>query len=61
MNHPQPLQRGENNPQAKLTNAQAAQIKRRLSRGDSIWILAKHYRVSHSAIWQIKKGKTWKY
>lgn len=54
-------QRGERNSQAKLRNPDLPKIRRLLSRGYTIWEIAKLYHVSHTCIWMIVKNKTWRY
>lgn len=53
--------RGSKHGNAKLTEQNVAQIKQRMLRGESIRPLADAFRVHHGAIWQIKKGLTWKH
>lgn len=48
--------RGERNGSAKLTDAQASEIKARLAAGESPVSVAKDYPVSISTIQQIKRG-----
>ena len=50
--------RGERGHGSKLTNEQAAEIRRRSS-GMSDRALAREYGVSHAAIWLIRHGKTY--
>lgn len=59
--YPHPNQRGEKNPQAKLSARQVRQIRRRLERGESSWSIAKDYPVSHTTVWQIDQGNSWAY
>lgn len=55
--YPERLRRGEENPKAKLTSSQAAEIK---SSQDSLKTLADRFGVSVSAIWCVRSGKTWR-
>ena len=48
--------RGERNAQAKLTHAQAIEIRRRLAGGERGSDLAKEFGVGHPTITRIKKG-----
>ena len=50
--------RGEQGPGAKLTNAEAAEIRKRLADGEVGARLAEEYRVSQSAISRIRLGQT---
>lgn len=50
--------RGERSSKSKLTNIQAREIRNR--DGESIVALSKEYGVSHTAVWLIQKGRTYK-
>ncbi len=52
--------RGEDSPQAKLTNAQVFDIKTRLKNGEKIHTLRKEYNVSKSIIFDIAHEVSWK-
>ena len=47
------------NPAAKLTTAQAAQIRHRLSRGETCAQLAVEYAVSDATIYRVRGGVTY--
>lgn len=49
------------NPNAKLTDEQALEIRHRVANGASIARLAEHYRVSPSSISEVASGKKWKH
>jgi hypothetical protein len=51
---------GEKAASAKLTAASVPLIRRRLSNGETCAAIAKDYGVSLHAIFDIKRGKTWK-
>lgn len=51
--------RGSRQNGAKLTDEEAASIKRRLSDGEMVTVLAREYGVSQPAISMIKAGKNW--
>ena len=51
--------RGEESPQAKLTNAQVLTICERLDGGERSIALAREYGVKPKAIYDIKYGRTW--
>lgn len=51
--------RGENSPVRKLTVAQVAIIKERLSCGLTQAAIAKEFGVCRAQIWRIKAGKNW--
>jgi len=57
---PRPGERGEFHPRAKLTNAQAAQIRLRLLEGERVGPLAREYGLHHKTVWQIKHGITYR-
>ena len=52
--------RGEESLSAKLTAADVAEIRARLSVGESQSALGRRYGVTQSAIWLIKTGKNWR-
>ncbi len=52
---------GPKNGRAKLTTAQAIEIKKRLKAGDSLLCLARKFNISEAAIWQIRRGKNWRH
>ena len=54
-------QRGERNAAAKLTEADARQIKIKLAEGEVGRVLAKKYGVTDEIISKIKRGKTWRH
>ncbi len=56
-----PTNRGENTKSAKLTDAQAREIKIRLANGERIPAVAAAFNVSLSIIREIKYGRTWKH
>jgi len=53
---------GERNPAAKLTAEKVKRIKALLhaKKPLGIWVLGKAFGVSHTAIWMIRKGRTWR-
>jgi hypothetical protein len=51
--------KGEANSLAKLTEAQVIEIKRRISNGQYLSIIAKQFGVTASTISYIKRGKLW--
>jgi hypothetical protein len=53
--------RGEDNPAAKLSEAQVAEIKRLLARGAGYRFLAERYGVSRFAIGRIARGEGWRH
>jgi len=53
------IQRGENSPTAKLTEADVREIKTALANGGTCASLARNYGVNRTAISLIKHGKTW--
>lgn len=53
--------RGTKNANAKLTEEDAREIKKRLAAGESCYALARIYEVSEATIHQIKVGKSWKH
>lgn len=56
-----PHSRGMNNPNAKLTEAEATEIKRRLTMGEKVQNIAQEFHVSVSIVREIKLGRTWKH
>lgn len=52
---------GTENHASILNESQVGIIKTLLKKGKHMLILAREYKVSHSAIWAIKKGLTWKW
>jgi hypothetical protein len=58
---PRPGEQGERHHKAKLTNAQAAQIRERLRAGERCGPLAREFGLSHKTVWQIKHGVTYRY
>lgn len=52
--------RGSKNPQAKITEAAAAEIRRRIGEGERQRTLAAEYRLSESTVSNIKHGKLWR-
>jgi DNA-binding transcriptional regulator YiaG len=53
--------KGENTPQAKLTNTEVYEIRKKFSNGSSHAELADYYRVSKSCIRMIVNRKRWKH
>lgn len=54
--------RGSKNGQAKLTKEQVRdEILPRLAEGESICTLGEEFGVSHTAIWMIREGRTWRF
>lgn len=53
--------RGRKNEHAVLNLMQVREIKKRMARGQTVPMLAKHYRVSRATIYDIKAGRTWKW
>lgn len=51
---------GTRNGSAKLTEANAREIRRRLAEGETQYALADEYGVHQAAIWSIKAGRTWR-
>lgn len=51
---------GENNPCAKLTNDQVADIRLRIEQGDGDGVIAKDFGVRRGTIWFIRAGKNWR-
>jgi hypothetical protein len=51
--------RGEQCPASKLTEAQAAEIKRRLAAGESRRLLAQEFGLTKAAVKFIATGRTW--
>lgn len=58
--HPETVRRGERHPGAKLTNAQVAEIRTRLSNGELCPPLGREFGVSRYTINSIKLNKIWK-
>jgi len=58
--HPERLARGDAHHQAKLTEADVAEIRRALAAGDSQRATARRHGVSQRSVWNIAKGKTWR-
>lgn len=54
-------QRGENNPVARLTDADVVDIKRQLLFGITQTEIAKRFKVAKSTIGNIKQGNSWKH
>lgn len=54
-------QRGEKNPNAKLTECEAREIKRRYANGERPVDLAREYNVSVSTVYRACSGETWKH
>ena len=52
---------GENNPAARLTEAQVAEIKRLLARGAGHTFLAERFGVSHTTIGAIARNERWRH
>lgn len=52
---------GEQNPAAKLTEAQVVEIRRLLARGAGYRFLARRYGVSAQTIGAIARGQTWRH
>ncbi|WP_169239917.1 hypothetical protein [Candidatus Roseilinea sp. NK_OTU-006] len=52
---------GAQNPAAKLTEAQVAEIKRLLARGAGYRFLAQRYGVSTQTIGAIARGQAWRH
>lgn len=52
---------GQNNPMAKLTNDQAAEIKRRILSGESNSEIAADFPVSARCVKNIRNGYTWRH
>jgi hypothetical protein len=50
---------GEQNPMAKLSNDDVADIRSLLAKGESDNVIAGKYGVSRTAIWEIRSGRTW--
>lgn len=50
---------GEKSPAAKITEAQAEDIKRRIASGDRLVDIAQDYPVGKSAVAEIKAGRAW--
>src|SRR4029077_7716596 len=50
--------RGEQNAQAKLTEGDVADIRRRS--GENWKVLAKEYGVNHRTIWKVRTGRSWR-
>lgn len=57
--HRMPLLRGERHPRAKLTNALIAQIRERVSRGETRAAVARDIGVSRSAVSLVIRGRVW--
>jgi len=57
--HPESVPRGERAGHAKLTNAQALEIKARLASGETPRQIAPDYPVKECAISHIKTGRNW--
>ncbi|WP_416975616.1 HNH endonuclease signature motif containing protein [Streptomyces sp. 4F14] len=53
--------RGSANGTAKLDEAAVAQIKLRLTEGESTYAVADAFGVTQSAVWLIRAGRTWKH
>jgi DNA-binding NarL/FixJ family response regulator len=51
--------RGESHPKAKLTNEQVLQIRDLYSKGFSINVIARNFKVSQWNIKEIVSGNTW--
>lgn len=56
-----PVMRGEDSPNAVLTEQAVLEIRRRLASGWSLASLASRYGVTKQAIWRIKERKTWRH
>lgn len=50
---------GERSHLAKLTNAQAVEIKRRRASGESLSALGREFGVTKQAIWAMTNGRSW--
>jgi hypothetical protein len=55
------MNKGENNPNAKFTNENIIDIKKRLQRGEKGIDIAKIYNVNRCVIYNIKNDKRWKH
>ena len=53
--------RGETNPQAKLTEAQAREVLARRRAGESGSVLAKEFGISQAAVCDLHAGRTWRF
>lgn len=53
------LLRGHRSPRAKLTRAQAAEIKRRRLSGETVVALASEFHIHHGTVSRIAKAQTW--
>lgn len=51
--------RGHRSPLAKLTQQQAAEIRRRRLAGETIVALAREFNIHHGTVSRIAKGQTW--
>lgn len=56
---PECMARGERHGSAKLSATDVAEIRRRLTAGESQRSLARAHAVSQSTIWQIATGRSW--
>lgn len=52
---------GEAHPNAKLTEAQVVEIRRRKGAGESIAVLAREFSVSEALIYFIANGRAWRH
>lgn len=51
--------KGSRNGGAKLTEPQAAEVKRRVLLGEGQSALAREFGISQTAVWEIKAGRKW--
>lgn len=53
--------KGEGHPNTRLTDADVAEVKARLARGESVRVVASVYGVSSSTVSDIKRGVSWRH
>lgn len=61
MAHPERIQRGEKSAISKISDAQAAAIWERISRGERSSAIAQDFGITRGAVNHIKSGRTWKH
>ena len=54
------MEKGAKNPNAKLTEFQVVEIRKRIDNKENMSKIGRDYNVAPNTIWEIKKGLSWR-